>query len=350
MNKKTFSTEFGGRELTVEFNDLTDQAHGSCFVRYGDTVVLATAVMSKGTKDGTDFFPLTVDFEEKFYATGKILGSRFQKREGRPTDDAILSGRIVDRTIRPLFDNWIRNEIQVVVTVLSIGEDDPDILAVLAASVALGTSHIPWNGPVGAVRIGKNGDFKINPTYTDRNTDNYQMDLLVCIKDDKVNMIEIGSNEMTEEEIMQAMDLAKTELGKLQKFQEKIFAEVGKEKVVIPKPQISKETLALFETNIQPIFMERVFSGNPGKEDLSYLATLWKDVCKVIEDKNENALAMDYLQEKIDHSIHEEIIKNKKRPDHRGVDELRPLMASAGGISKILHGSGIFYRGGTHVL
>jgi len=117
MQTKKYTTEFGGRELNVEFSDLVDQAHGSCLVQYGDTVVLATAVMSKEAKDGTDFFPLTVDFEEKFYATGKILGSRFQKREGRPTDDAILSGRIVDRTIRPLFDNWIRNDIQVVVTV-----------------------------------------------------------------------------------------------------------------------------------------------------------------------------------------------------------------------------------------
>ena len=209
MEKKIFTTEFGGRELTVEFNNIVDQAHGSCLVKYGDTVVLATAVMTKEAKEGTGFFPLTVDFEEKFYATGKILGSRFQKREGRPTDEAILSGRIVDRTIRPFFDNWIRNEIQVVLTVLSIGEDDPDILAVLAASVALGTSHIPWNGPVSAVRIGlnsseetvgqtssevlgKNGNFEINPTYTQRNTDNYQLDLLICSKDDKINMIEIG--------------------------------------------------------------------------------------------------------------------------------------------------------------
>ncbi len=350
MQTKTFTTEFGGRELKIEFSDLVDQAHGSCLVQYGDTVVLATAVMSKEAKDGTDFFPLTVDFEEKFYATGKILGSRFQKREGRPTDDAILSGRIVDRTIRPLFDNWIRNEIQVVVTVLSIGEDDPDILAVLAASVALGTSHIPWNGPVGAMRIGKNGEFIVNPTYTQRNTESYQMDLLVCIKDDKVNMIEIGSSEVPEEEILKAMDLAKTELAKLQKFQEKIFAELGKEKAKIPKPEVSKETLALFKEKIQPVFMERVFSGNPGKEDLSYLATLWAEEAKIIEDKNEYGLAMDYLQEKIDLAIHEEIIKNKKRPDNRKMDELRPLVAKVGGISKILHGTGIFYRGGTHVL
>lgn len=349
MTKKEFAVEFGGRELGVEFNDMVEQAHGSCLVRYGDTVVLATAVMSKNEKDG-DFFPLTVDFEEKFYATGKILGSRFQKREGRPTDEAILSGRIVDRTIRPLFDSWIRNEIQIVVTVLSIGEDDPDVLAVLGASIALGVSHIPWNGPVSAVRVGKNSDFEINPTYTQRNTENYQADILVCGKDDKINMIEVGSSEVSEEEILKAMDLAKTELGKLQKFQEKIIAEIGKEKIKVPKPEISKEVLSLFEEKIQPIFMQKVFSGNAGKDDLSELVTKWNEEVEIFENQKEKNLAKDYLQEKIDEAIHEEAIKNKKRPDNRKLDELRPLFARVGGISKILHGTGLFYRGATHVL
>lgn len=356
MKIQTYETEFGGRELTVEFNDLVDQAHGSCLVKYGDTVVLATAVMSKEAKDNTDFFPLTVDFEEKFYATGKILGSRFQKREGRPTDDAILSGRIVDRTIRPLFDNWIRNDIQVVITVLSIGEDDPDVLAVLASSIALGMSHIPWNGPVSAVRIGKNGEFSINPIYTLRNTENYAMDLLVCGKDDKINMIEIGSSEISEDEIMVAMALAKIELAKLQKFQEKIFAEIGKKKVSIPKPIISEKTIDLFNEKIEPIFMKKVFSGEAGKTDLSELVTTWnKEIARLFggsaeEAEREIGLAKDYLQEKIDEVIHREAIKNNKRPDDRKMEELRPLFAKVGGISKILHGTGIFYRGGTHVL
>jgi polyribonucleotide nucleotidyltransferase len=350
MKTKTFSTEFGGKELVVEFNDMVEQAHGSCLVRYGDTVVLATAIMSKKAKEGTDFFPLSVDFEEKFYATGKILGSRFQKREGRPTDEAILSGRIVDRTIRPLFDNWIRNEIQIVVTVLSIGEDDPDILAVIASSIALGTSHIPWNGPVGAVRIGKNGEFSINPTYIQRNTENYEMDLLACGRDGKINMIEVGSNEISEEVVMEAMEIAKTELSKIQKFQEKIIDEIGKEKVKIPKPEVPESIVALFEEKISPIFMDKVFSGNPGKEDLSELVTLWQKEIEILEDDNEKALAEDFLQEKIDEAIHNEIIDNKNRPDKRGMDELRPLFAKAGGISKILHGAGLFYRGGTHVL
>ncbi|MEI6843337.1 MAG: polyribonucleotide nucleotidyltransferase [bacterium] len=351
MNKKTYTTEFGGKELKVEFNDIVDQAHGSCFVHYGDTVVLATAVMSKNEREGADFFPLTVDFEEKFYATGKILGSRFQKREGRPTDEAILSGRIVDRTIRPLFDNWIRNEIQVVVTVLSIGEDDPDILAVLASSIALGTSHIPWNGPVGAVRIGKiNGDMFVNPSYTQRNNETYQLDLLACGKDGKINMIEIGSSEVTEEQIMTAMELAKMELAKIQTFQEKIISEIGKEKKKIAKPQLSASILALFKENIEPILLEKVFCGKPGKESLVEVLEKWDTLIKEKVEESEQLLANDYLQERIDQIIHSETINKKRRPDGRGMDEIRPLFARAGGVSKILHGAGLFYRGGTHVL
>ena len=337
--------------MKVEFNDIVDQAHGSCFVHYGDTVVLATAVMSKNEREGADFFPLTVDFEEKFYATGKILGSRFQKREGRPTDEAILSGRIVDRTIRPLFDNWIRNEIQVVVTVLSIGEDDPDILAVLASSIALGTSHIPWNGPVGAVRIGKiNGDMFVNPSYTQRNNETYQLDLLACGKDGKINMIEIGSSEVTEEQIMTAMELAKMELAKIQTFQEKIISEIGKEKKKIAKPQLSASILALFKENIEPILLEKVFCGKPGKESLVEVLEKWDTLIKEKVEESEQLLANDYLQERIDQIIHSETINKKRRPDGRGMDEIRPLFARAGGVSKILHGAGLFYRGGTHVL
>jgi len=155
MQKKEYTTEIGGKTLTATFTDLTNQADGSVMLRYGNTTVLATAVMSVGAKEGLGYFPLTVDYEEKFYAAGAILGSRFMRREGRPTDEAVLGGRIVDRTIRPLFDGRIRNNVQVVATVLSIDEDDPDILAVIAASLALSTSDIPWKGPVSAVRIGK---------------------------------------------------------------------------------------------------------------------------------------------------------------------------------------------------
>src|SRR3989344_4296215 len=179
MKSKKYELEIGGERLIAEFTDLAENAHGSVILRLGDTVVLATAVMSKGEKD-LEYFPLSVEYEERFYASGQILGSRFLRREGRPSDEAILSGRIVDRTIRPLFDSNLRNEIQVVVTVLSLDKYDPDILGVIASSLALGISDIPWNGPVSAVRIGKlrrkvgepteasalkNSEFLVNPSY-----------------------------------------------------------------------------------------------------------------------------------------------------------------------------------------
>src|SRR5512135_2624279 len=165
MEHKKWSLQIGGRVLEIETGLLAGQANGSVTARYGDTVVLATATMSKGASKISGYFPLMVDFEERYYAAGKIKGSRFIKREGRPSDDAILSGRIVDRTIRPLFNGRMRNEVQVVCTVLSYdGENDPDILAVNAASAALSLSDIPWGGPVAAVRIGRvNGEFILNP-------------------------------------------------------------------------------------------------------------------------------------------------------------------------------------------
>ncbi|HEY4496323.1 MAG TPA: polyribonucleotide nucleotidyltransferase, partial [Candidatus Paceibacterota bacterium] len=165
MKTKEYVLEVGGKKLTAEFTDLADQANGSVIVRLGNTTVLVTAVMSKYEKDA-DYFPLMVDYEERFYAAVQILGSRFMRREGRPSDETVLSGRVVDRTIRPLFNQNLRQEVQVVVTILSIAEDDPDIPAIIGASLALGASDIPWNGPVSAVRIGVLEDeknFLINP-------------------------------------------------------------------------------------------------------------------------------------------------------------------------------------------
>ena len=155
MQKKEYSMEIGGRTLTAIFTDVADQTNGSVMVKYGETVVLATVVLSPKKKEDADYFPLTVEYEERYYASGKIGGARYIKREGRPSEEAILSGRIVDRSIRPCFDSYIRNEIQVILTVLAMDEDnDADILAVIAASLALGTSDIPWHGPVSAVRFG----------------------------------------------------------------------------------------------------------------------------------------------------------------------------------------------------
>jgi polyribonucleotide nucleotidyltransferase len=348
MKSKQFTLEVGGKTLTAEFNDLAEQAHGSVMVRYGNTVVLATAVMGKTQKD-IDFFPLTVEYEERFYASGKILGSRFIRREGRPSDEAILSGRIVDRTIRPLFDHHIRNEVQVILTVLSIDEDDPDVISVIAASLALGTSDIPWNGPVSAVRIAKNENFHVNPNYKTRDEVGISFDLVACGKDGLINMIEVAGNEVSEDVINQALSKASEEIEKIQNWQGNIIKEIGKEKRKIDKPTVTPGTKELFDKEILPILPDYIFN-NSNKEKLSEIAEIWMDkFSKEIPDGNKS-LAMELLDETINEILHNEAINNNRRADGRGMDEIRELFVKAGGISPMIHGTGIFYRGATHVL
>lgn len=353
MKKKEFSIELGGKTLTAEFSDLAEQANGSVIIRYGNTVLLATAVMSKNAKEGGDWFPLTVDYEERFYAGGKILGSRFVRREGRPTDEAILSGRIVDRTIRPLFDQYIRHEVQVVITVLSIDEDDPDVLGVLGASLALSTSDIPWNGPVSSVRIGiekETNNFVINPNYKTREAENYDADIVACGKDGNINMIEVGGKEIAEPILMSALKKAVEEIERLQEFQKMIVKEIGKTKKIIPKPEVSKEIVDLFAQNIEGKMADFVMCGEPGNAKIYELKSEWMNLFKEKLPEQKSGVADGYFEERVNDLIHEEAIKNDKRPDNRKMDELRPLFAKAGGVSPILHGSGIFYRGGTHIL
>ena len=352
MKSKQYTLEVGGKTLTAEFNDLAEQANGSVMLRYGNTIVLATAVMGKEEKKG-DFFPLTVDYEERFYASGKILGSRFIRREGRPSDEAILSGRIVDRTIRPLFEQHIRFEVQVVLTVLSIDEDDPDVISVIAASLALGTSNIPWNGPASAIRIAKNEGFHVNPNYKQREEAGISFDLVACGKDGLINMIEVGGKEVSEDDVNTALAIASEEIEKIQNWQNKIIAEITKErnivKIIIPKPELTPGTKELFDTNIKPKLAEYVFSG-PGKEKMSEIASIWTKLFSEKLPEGNIALAQELLDGEINDLIHKEAIENEKRPDGRKMDEIRTLFVKAGGISPILHGSGIFYRGATHVM
>jgi polyribonucleotide nucleotidyltransferase len=352
MQKKTYSIEIGGKPLVAEFTDLAERANGSVLIRYGNTIILATAVMAEKDKPGGDYLPLTVDYEEKFYASGQILGSRFVRREGRPSDEAILSGRIVDRTIRPLFDQWIRRDIQVIITVLSIDEDDPDFLGVIGASLALGTSNIPWNGPVSAIRIGKMKDvenFQINPVYNDRERQEFELDLIACGKDGNISMIEIGSKEISNEVAIAALERASTELEKIQKFQTKIIAEMGVAKTELSAPELSEAAKSAFEEKIRPRLEKTVFSGKPGEELIDELKNEWLTIAAETNPGENLACAASFFETKIDAALHEGGISRGKRADNRGLDEIRPLFASAGGISPILHGSGIFYRGQTHV-
>lgn len=375
MHQRTFSLEIGGKTLTAEFNDLAEQANGSVMMRYGNTVVLATAVMSASARqsDGHDgkghgedggFLPLTVEYEERFYASGRILGSRFMRREGRPSDEAILSGRIVDRTIRPLFNQNIRNEIQVVLTVMSIDEDDPDVVSVIAASLALGVSDIPWDGPVSAVRVTKNEVFHVNPNYAAREEAGVSLELVACGKEGLVNMIEVGSKEVSEAAVIAALKKASEEIEKIQKWQKGIIRDIGKAKrhVALLDDVMSEEAKGemreLFAREMSPkleayLFNKAGTAAEESKRKMGVAKELWMAVfIKHFEKSGAEmrAVAANYFDEVVGDILHDAAIRGGRRPDGRGPDEIRPLYAKAGGLSPILHGSGIFYRGSTHIL
>ncbi|PIR85464.1 polyribonucleotide nucleotidyltransferase, partial [Candidatus Kaiserbacteria bacterium CG10_big_fil_rev_8_21_14_0_10_45_20] len=350
MKEESYATEIGGKTLTATFTDLADQANGSVLLRLGDTTVLVTAVMGSKDRTDIDYFPLSVEYEEKFYAAGQILGSRFMRREGRPSDNAVLSGRVVDRTIRPLFDATLRKDVQVIVTVLSIDEDDPDVLAINAASIALLTSNIPWKGPVSAVRIGKKKDsdeFLINPTYKERTADDMELDLLLCGKNNTVTMIEVGSKEVSEELLLKAFTAGLAEIEKIQAFQKMLQEKLGKTKVDVP-PKKYTEAVAEVFSRVQDDLESAVFSGAPGKD--SMLALKERFIALVVEqDPDNKKLADDFFESKVESLMRSRAIEKGDRVDGRKADEVRPLFAKAGGISSVLHGSGVFYRGGTHV-
>lgn len=349
MRKRTFELEWAGKKLYADFTDLAEQANGSVLLRYGETAVLVTAVMG-GRAGALNYFPLSVEFEEKFYAAGAILGSRFIRREGRPSDGAILAARIVDRTIRPLFDQSLRHEVQVVITVLSVGEDDPDILGVVGASLALAVSDIPWNGPVGVARIARrksDGSLIVNPPYKDREEGMLDLEILACGKDGRINMIETAANEIAEEEIARLLEVSVLSADKLVAWQKEIVKEIGRIKREVERKDDVTALRSFFDKDFKARLTQMLFSGQAGKD---HLHDLKQDFKEAAEQALENATgAEDFFEAMIDAELHRGIIDENKRPDGRGRDDLRPLYAQAGGISPILHGSGIFYRGATHI-
>jgi polyribonucleotide nucleotidyltransferase len=352
MQKKEYSLDIGGKTMVAEFNDWADQASGSVVLRYGNSAVLATVVMGK--ESDKDYFPLSVEYEEKFYAVGAILGSRFMRREGRPSDEAVLSGRIVDRTIRPLFPKGLKRDVQVIISVLSIEDYDTDILAVNAASLAVATSNIPWNGPVSAVRIGLetgSEELIVNPTYGQRSEElppKALMDLTVSGKDGMVNMIEVSAREVDEATLEKALQRASDEIEKIQAWQKNIIAQQGKEKATFVKPDSSATAVTLYEEVISPKLA--AFAGKLGKEDINALKGEWMMTAKEKLPDEKPQLLDGYFELRVDEYVHDLCIKEGKRVDGRALDEIRPLFAQAGGISPVIHGTGLFYRGQTHVL
>jgi len=356
MQIKKYTTEFAGKTLTAEFTDLAEQANGSVLIRYGETVVLANAVISSNVRAGIDYFPLTVDYEEKFYAAGEILGSRFMRREGRPSDEAILVSRLIDRTIRPLFNQKTRNEVQVTVLALAVDkENDPDIPAIIAASLALGTSDIPWGGPIGGVRV-SHPDFIVNPSYEQR--EKSDLDAVICGKNGQINMVEASAGEVSEKIMGETFDRATEEIEKIQKWQEKIVAEIGKPKIIAdikPAPEGMRQT---FNKHFHKRVEDALFSPSSSKElsektsrnlAVANLKTEWKE--SVVNEFGTDVLsqAEEIFEEIINDIIHSNAIKNEKRVDGRKIDEIRNISAEINILPKV-HGSGLFYRGGTHVL
>ncbi|KKR75468.1 MAG: Polyribonucleotide nucleotidyltransferase [Parcubacteria group bacterium GW2011_GWE2_40_8] len=328
MQIKKYETEYGGKKLKVEISDLANQANGSVLVRYGETAVFATAVISGRKREDIDFFPLVVDYEERLYAAGKISGSRFIKREGRPSEEAVLTGRIIDRTIRPLFDNKIRNEVQVVVTTLSVdGENDTDVPAIIGASLALGISDIPWDGPIGAARVGRiDGKFVINPTYTER--ENSDLDSVVCGKDGYINMVEAGAKEVPEEVVAESFDAAMKEIAVIEDFQKKIISEIGKEKIKIETKDAPQEMKDFFANNFKAKLEEAIYSqDNIGKKsNTGSLKDEWIILAKDKFPETQPSLAANVFEESVDKLVHDKAIDEGKRPDGRAIDSDTILM------------------------
>ncbi|MBI3304762.1 polyribonucleotide nucleotidyltransferase [Candidatus Parcubacteria bacterium] len=347
MGQTIFRKEVAGRELVVEFSNLAEQANGSVIVRYGQTTVLATAVMSKTAREGVDYLPLLVEYEERFYAAGKIFGSRFIRRESRPSEEATLTGRLIDRAIRPRFDQRMRQEVQVVITVLSIDEEnDPDVPALIGASLALATSDIPWQGPVAGVRVGGGAaGFTPNPTFKER--EEGALDLFVAGTKERINMMEAGAKELPEAEMVEAVGAGFAAIKELIDFQEEILAAQArpKAKVVLAEPDPE------FKARFEQIAGDRLGQtlNAPTKTELATkISALKEELVKALgEDRRTETESL--FESTVNDAVHRAVIEQGKRPDGRTASELRELRATVGLISRT-HGSGLFMRGQTHAL
>lgn len=361
---KTFTTQWGGKTLTIETGKYANQASGSCTVQYGDTVVLATAVMSDSVRDGLDFFPLMVEYEERMYAAGKIKGSRFMKKEGRPTDEAVLVARYIDRALRPLFNDRIRNDMQVVVTCLQFdGENDPDIIGLIAASCALHISDIPWEGPIADIRVGRiGGEWVINPSYEARLKSD--LDLSFAGTTSSIVMVEAGANQVGEDVVLDAFEFGQKHLAEPIKLIEEVRAAVGKNKrdVLTPKndDERAKEARRLEVEDLAIPFLEaqinELFFGTPRAtkvERATQRAEVKKRLEVFLKEKGVEGGDLKYgtgmIYGMVEHVVSKKILDEDKRVDGRAITEIRPLSAEVALFNR-LHGSGHFKRGETQVL
>ncbi len=345
----TFSTDLGGRTLTIETGKIAKQANGSVLVRYGDTAVVVAVTGTDTPREGVDFFPLTVDFEEKMYAVGKIPGG-FLRREGRPAETAILTSRLIDRPIRPMFPEGYHNDVQIVATAVSVDPDNaPDIPAMIGASCALSISDIPFEGPIAGVRVGLiDGQFIVNPTVEQAAVS--EMNLCVAGTKDAILMVEAGAKEVSEETMLDAIWFAHGEIKKLVEFQEKIQAEVGKPKMEVPvytPPAELVEEIRLYgEDKLKAALMDadklhrEKMVDEVKMEIAEHFSELYPD----------NAVDVAYITQKLIKAVVRHTISvDKIRPDGRALDEVRPISCEVGLLARP-HGCSLFTRGQTQVL
>ena len=352
--KKVFSYNWGGRQLTVEIGQLAKQANGAVLVRYGDTVVLTAAVGTKQAKD-TDFFPLTVNYEEKMYAAGKIPGG-FIKREGRPSEHATLTARLIDRPIRPMFAEGFRNEVQITNTVMSVDPNcPPEMAAMFGSSLALCISDIPFDGPIAGVDVGRvNGEYVINPTTEQK--ENSDIELSVAGTATAINMVESSAKEVNEEDMLGALLFGHEEIKKLVAFQEEIVREVGKEKMEVTLLSFDAD----IEAQVKDLFSQAMIHAIQTEEKLAREANIEKvketaieHFEAVLEENDEKAGLLKQVSQLVDNLEKDEvrrlITEEKVRPDGRKIDEIRPLSSEIDLLPRV-HGSGLFTRGQTQAL
>ena len=351
---KTYETELAGRKLVIETGKMAGLANGSVLVRYGDTCVLVNVTASKEPREGIDFFPLSVDFEEKLYAVGKIPGG-FLKREGKPTDKAILTSRAIDRPLRPLFPKDFRNDVVVVGTVLCVEQDNsPEVVAMIGAATALAISDIPFNGPTAAVNVGLvDGQIVINPTVEQR--EKSDLTLTVAATEEKITMIEAGANEVSNEVMLDAIKAAHTEIKKICEFISEIQKEIGKPKFEYKSFEVDHDVYEYIEENFKDEMKEKVQEKDKETRDNNvdeltakiqgtYTEKFGEEAFE--EHKSDIGEAIYKLEKKC---VREMIFNEHKRVDGRALDEIRPLSCEVGLLPRT-HGSALFTRGQTQVL
>ena len=358
MNKKVFELDFYGRKIVVEHGQVAKQADGAVLVRYGDTVVLSTAVVSKSANLLSDFFPLMVLYQEKLYSVGKIPGG-FIKREGRPTDAATLAARMIDRPLRPLFPEDFKNEVQIVNTVLSVDQDNsPELTALLGSSLCVSISKIPFNGPVAAVKVGRiNGEFIINPTV--EQAEESDIDLTVAGTKDAINMVEAGAREASEDDMLEALMFGHEAIKKLIAFEEEIIEEIGLPAMEYEKLEITSELRSEVDTYVRER-LDKALRIKDKLEKYAAIDSLQEEVVEKYRQENEDTMKPEELNELLTkvalifHGVEYElfrniVVKEKTRADGRRMDEIRPLSTDIDLLPRC-HGSALFTRGQTQSL